>query len=137
VYPGPVGAVLTPALGGIAAWSELPHASSLCGACREVCPVRIDIPRMLLELRHEGHQAGETPLWLRFGLRVYRIAATHPELFRLALAFARTATRLLARAGWLRRLPPPLSGWTAHRDFPAFAHRPFSAHFKRRQSTKH
>jgi L-lactate dehydrogenase complex protein LldF len=134
VYPGPVGAVLTPALGGVAPWSELPHASSLCGACREVCPVQIDIPRMLLELRHEGHRAGKTPLWLRFGLRVYRIAATHPGLFRLTLAVARTATRLLTRTGWLRRLPPPLSGWTARRDFPAFARESFSAQFKRRKT---
>jgi L-lactate dehydrogenase complex protein LldF len=137
VYPGPVGAVLTPALGGVAAWSELPHASSLCGACREVCPVRIDIPRMLLELRNEGHKAGKTPLWLRFGLRAYRIASTRPRLFRLAIAASRFATRALARAGWLRRLPPPLSGWTACRDFPAFARQSFSAQFKRHRLGSH
>jgi len=135
VYPGPVGAVLTPALGGIGPWSDLPHASSLCGACREVCPVRIDIPRMLLELRSEGHQAGKTPLWLKMGLSVYRFAVVRPRLFRLAMAVSRLATRVLARQGWLRRLPPPLSGWTAHRDFPAFARKSFSAQFKRRRKT--
>src|SRR5262245_56503033 len=53
-YPGPVGAIVTPGLRGLDAWRELPHASSLCGACREVCPVRLDIPRMLLALRREG-----------------------------------------------------------------------------------
>ncbi|HJW84962.1 MAG TPA: LutB/LldF family L-lactate oxidation iron-sulfur protein, partial [Anaerolineae bacterium] len=131
VYPGPVGAVLTPALGGIAPWSELPHASSLCGACREVCPVRIDIPRMLLELRNESYQVGQTPLWLKVGLSVYRFAVVRPRLFRLAITVSRLATRVLAQHGWLRRLPPPLSGWTAHRDFPAFAREPFSAQFKK------
>ncbi len=134
VYPGPVGAVLTPALGGVGPWSDLPHASSLCGACRAACPVRIDIPRMLLELRSESHQAGKTPLWLRMGLSVYRFAVVRPRLFRLAIAVSRRATRVLARQGWLRRLPPPLSGWTAHRDFPAFARESFSAQFKRRRS---
>jgi L-lactate dehydrogenase complex protein LldF len=134
VYPGPVGAVLTPALGGVAPWSDLPHASSLCGACREVCPVRIDLPRMLLELRDEGHRAGKTPLWLRMGLPVYRIVATNSMLFKLAVAFARLATRLLASNGWLTRLPPPLSGWTAHRDFPAFARESFSEQFRKRRT---
>lgn len=132
VYTGPVGAVLTPALEGIEIWSELPQASSLCGACREVCPVRIDIPRMLLELRDQSHRAGKTPLWLKFGLSIYRTAAAHPTLFKLATAFARRATRALAANGWITRLPPPLSGWTDHRDFPAFAARPFSEQLRRR-----
>jgi L-lactate dehydrogenase complex protein LldF len=134
VYPGPVGAVLTPALGGIGPWAELPYASSLCGACREVCPVRIDIPRMLLELRHNADKAGKTPSWLRIGLRLYRVAATRPAGFRLAAALMRAATRLLAAQGWLRRLPPPLSRWTESRDFPAFAREPFSAQLKRRRN---
>ncbi|HET7090699.1 MAG TPA: hypothetical protein VFL17_18860 [Anaerolineae bacterium] len=130
---GPVGAVLMPALGGVAPWSDLPQASSLCGACREVCPVRIDIPRMLLELRNESHQAGKTPWWLKMGLIVYRFVVVRPRVFRLAIGVSRLATRVLARQGWLRRLPPPLSGWTAHRDFPAFAREPLSAQFKRRR----
>jgi len=136
VYTGPVGAVLTPALYGIDLWSELPHASSLCGACREVCPVRIDIPRMLLQLRDEGHRAGKTPGWLKLGLPFYRLAATTPWVFHLGAWLARTATRLLAAQGWLTKLPPPLSGWTASRDFPAFAPRSFSAQFKRRKNHK-
>ena len=57
IYPGPVGAVLMPALQGLHQWHDLPQASSLCGACREVCPVRIDIPRMLLEHRDKTTQA--------------------------------------------------------------------------------
>ncbi|HET7089828.1 MAG TPA: LUD domain-containing protein, partial [Anaerolineae bacterium] len=132
VYTGPMGAVLSPALDGLDPWSELPHASSLCGACREVCPVGIDIPRMLLELRDVGHRQGKSPWWLRIGLPIYRIVATHPVLFKWAIAAASAATRLVARQGWVWRLPPPLSAWTDHRDFPTFAREPFSAQFKRR-----
>ncbi|HLF02368.1 MAG TPA: 4Fe-4S dicluster domain-containing protein, partial [Anaerolineales bacterium] len=136
VYPGPVGAVLTPSLWGIEPWSDLPHASSLCGACREVCPIRIDIPRMLLELRDEGHRAGKTPLWLQVGLPVYRFVATRPALFKIAVTLSRIASRLLASRGWLTRLPPPLSGWTAHRDFPAFASQSFSEQLRKRLNHK-
>ncbi len=134
VYPGPVGAVLTPALQGLDPWSELPHASSLCGACREVCPVRIDIPRMLLKLRDQGRQAGHMPLTLRAGLRVYQFIGARPPLFRLATRLAGWATRLISSRGWIKRLPGPLSGWTDHRDFPAFARRPFSEQLKAHRS---
>lgn len=132
VYPGPVGSVLTPALGGINLWSDLPQASSLCGACREACPVRIDLPGLLLKERDEAARAGKLPLWLRVGLWVYRAAAIHPVLFGAATTLTRWTTRLLSLPGhgWLSWAPPPLSGWTDHRDFPAFAARPFSAQFR-------
>lgn len=133
VYPGPVGAVLTPALGGIAAWRELPSASTLCGACREVCPVRINIPRMLLALRREAHEAGLSPGWVGPGLAGFRFAAAGPRRFRGALRAAALGTRLLARDGWVRRLPPPLNGWTAARDFPVFAGKPFSQQLMERR----
>ena len=133
VYSGPIGAVVTPALGGVGPWAELPHASSLCGACKEVCPVRIDIPRMLLKLRHEGTRAGHRPLWLAAGLKLYVWAARRPAMFRLAGRAASLLTRLLGRDGWMRRLPPPLSAWTASRDFPVFAGRGFVAEWERKQ----
>jgi len=128
VYSGPIGAVVTPALWGVEAWSHLAHASSLCGACREVCPVRIDLPRMLLQLRHESEH--KNPFWIKAGLRVYREVATKPTLFKFATAITRGATRLLTSTAWLQRLPPPISGWTRHRDFPVFARRAFSEQFK-------
>lgn len=126
VYPGPVGAVLTPALSSLGPWNDLPHASTLCGACREVCPVRIDIPRMLVALRDQGHRAGHSPKWLSLGLPFYRFAAMHPMFFRFAIRLSSWASRLVATNGWLTRLPPPLSGWTASRDFPVFAKQSFS-----------
>jgi L-lactate dehydrogenase complex protein LldF len=126
VYPGPVGSVVTPGLYGLEPWSELPHASSLCGACREVCPVRIDIPRMLLKLREEGAKAGQSPGWLKAGIGLYRFAATHPGLYHLGGRANSWLTHLIAPDGWVKRLPGPLSGWTEQRDFPAFAKKSFS-----------
>jgi L-lactate dehydrogenase complex protein LldF len=133
VYTGPIGAVLTPALYGVEHWADLPHASSLCGACREVCPVRIDLPKLLLDLRDEEVHAGEFPLWLRWGLRAYRVTATSPARFRLASRLAAWATHLFARQGWIRRLPPPLSAWTDSRDFPVFAAKTFSQQWRERK----
>ena len=133
VYPGPVGAVLTPGLAGLEAFHDLPHASSLCGACREVCPVRIDIPRMLLKLREDGVKAGHSPAWIGFGLGMYRRAAVRPALFRAAGTLSAWATRLLSRKGWITSLPGPLAGWTQSRDFPAMASDSFMDRWKRRK----
>lgn len=135
VYTGPVGAVLTPALGGIAEWSDLPQASSLCGACREVCPVRIDIPRMLLVERDQARRAGKMQWWLRLGLGVYSFTATRPAFFSLATTVSRWGSRLVAAptGGWIKALPPPLNGWTQSRDFPAFAKNSFQSEFRKQQ----
>jgi len=133
VYPGPIGSVLNPALYGIQEWNDLPHASSLCGACREVCPMRIDLPRLLLALRDAGVRAEGSPRWLRWGVHAYRTAAISPARFRLASRLASWGSRLLARGGWIRRLPPPLSAWTDHRDFPVFAEKTFSQQWRERE----
>jgi len=136
VYPGPVGAVLAPGLFGVEQWSELPHASSLCGACREVCPVRIDIPRMLLKLRDDGAKAGQTPAWLKLGLRLYSFAAVRPGLYRLGGHLNRLGAKLLAKNGWISRLPGPLAAWTDYRDFPAFAPKSFSQRWREEKTLK-
>jgi L-lactate dehydrogenase complex protein LldF len=136
VYPGPIGSVITPALYGVAAWSELPHASSLCGACREVCPVRIDLPGMLLKLRHQTDEAGKTPKYLQVGLRGFRMAGTHPVLFHLGVKLASLGSRLIASHGWITRLPGPLSHWTQSRDFPVFAKESFSTQLKKKRTAR-
>lgn len=125
VYPGPVGSVVTPGLYGVDPFKELPHASTLCGACQEVCPVRIDIPRLLLELRQEVTEIGGNPAWLRAGIGAYAFAARRPSLFHAGGGISRFATNLIARDGWIGKLPGPLSGWTQSRDFPKFANRSF------------
>jgi len=132
VYPGPVGSVLTPALHRIEDWSELPHASSLCGKCREVCPVRIDIPRLLLSLRADRRSVALAPRWLRTAMGLYASAAERPWLFRTGGRLASLGTRLLARNGWIKRLPGPVSAWTDHRDFPVVARRSFTDLWRQR-----
>ena len=114
--------------------SDLPHASSLCGACREVCPVRIDIPRMLLNLRAEGVAAGESPLWIALGMRVFGWIAARPTAFRWAGRAAAQMAALGAKDGWLRYLPGPLAAWTKTRDFPAPAHQSFTESWKARKT---
>jgi L-lactate dehydrogenase complex protein LldF len=136
IYSGPVGAVLTPALTGVASAVDLPHASSLCGACRDVCPVRIDIPRMLLALRADRAAVAAAPRWMRAGMRVYAWMGTRPAAFRAAGRLAALGTRLVARRGWIRRLPGPLGGWTHSRDFPAMAVRSFQDRWARRRSER-
>jgi L-lactate dehydrogenase complex protein LldF len=112
VYPGPIGAILTPQLTGES--STLPYASSLCGACFDACPVRIDIPSILVHLRDGAkHPAPEKAAmaaasWAMRGHRRFTLAE---KLLRLG--------RLIARRGRIRRLPPPLAGWTEARDLPA------------------
>jgi L-lactate dehydrogenase complex protein LldF len=133
VYSGPVGAVLTPALRGVAEWHDLAEASSLCGACREVCPVRIDIPRMLLATRARAFSQGHTARWTVPVLRLYRLAATRPRMFRAAAAIARTAGRLVARQGWIDWAPWPLSGWTRSRALPVLAPRSLTQELARRR----
>lgn len=133
VYPGPVGAVLTPGLEGLADFRELPQASSLCGACREICPVRIDIPRMLLSLRDRATALGYSATWATSGLWVFQHLARRPRAFRAAQALARVVTRAIARDGWIRRMPGPLSLWTRQRDFPALAPKTFMAEWEQRR----
>jgi L-lactate dehydrogenase complex protein LldF len=128
VYPGPIGAVITPLLVGEEEAKPLPQASSLCGACLEVCPVKIDIPRMLLDLRHEQVEHHiPSPVW-GWGIRLWRVVNQSPALFTLA-------GRILALFGGFmpQRLPPPLGGWTKYRTFPAFARRSFRAQWRARQ----
>lgn len=134
VYPGPIGAVLTPALEGIDPWAELPYASTLCGACREVCPIRIDIPRMLLALRQQATR--ETPQfrWLKPGISAYRQAATHPVMWRAFLRLGGLVSATVGRRGWIERLPFHAAGWTAHRALRAPASKSFRARWRDRAS---
>jgi L-lactate dehydrogenase complex protein LldF len=119
VYPGPIGAVLTPQLTGVEDNPTLPFASSLCGACYDACPVAIDIPSILVHLRAEHVEAQErtTPEGLVF--RWLAKIMSDPRLWHLAQRGARLG-RLLARGKPTlpATLPPPASKWTRSRDLP-------------------
>jgi L-lactate dehydrogenase complex protein LldF len=118
VYSGPVGSVVTPGLAGGDPWWDLPYASTLCGACEEVCPVRIQIPSMLLKLREQAASEGRLPGWLNRGMRAYSAAATDPSRWARLKRTARWALTPFSVRGWIRRLPGPVRGWTQYRDLP-------------------
>ena len=121
VYPGPIGAVVTPLLTGMENVTPLPYASSLCGSCKQVCPVDIDIPRMLLDLRNDLVEAGQTEKVWDLGMQAWAFGTRSPALFRLAGIAAGFATRLFPDA----KLPGPLGGWSKYRKNPSFAKKPF------------
>lgn len=125
VYSGPIGSILTPLYDSVADNPHLPHASSLCGACQAACPVKINIPHMLIGLRElQSHEKGKS--WKeKLAYRISAMVLRRPWLYHLALRCARLILRPLAREGWLRRLPGPGTAWTAARDFPAPAARSF------------
>jgi L-lactate dehydrogenase complex protein LldF len=132
-YPGPMGSVLTPLFNGLGEFGDLPHASSLCGACRDVCPVRIDLPGLLLKLRHETVQEGHAPLWLKIGIKIYAETVKRPWLYRWGGKVAGLGLGLMSKDGWVRRLPPPLNAWTGQRDFPTFARQTFQERWQKRR----
>ena len=132
VYPGPVGSVVSPILGGIPAHAELPHASTLCGACQEVCPVRIDLPTLLLRLRRETVHQGQAPAWLTLGMKGFAITASRPGRFQLAARLASWFSRLTGGGWFMGRLPGPLGAWTRFRAFPPFASRSFQSLWRKR-----
>ncbi len=133
VYPGPMGAVLTPSLAGIEVAGHLPNASTFCGACEAVCPVRIPLPKLMRHWREREFEAGLAPSASRFGLALWGFAARRPWLYRLlSRAAATLLARLGGRRGYLARLPLG-RGWTAWRDLPAPAGVTFQAAYRRRR----
>ena len=129
VYPGPIGAVLTPQLVGVdhdmkGAAASLPFASTLCGACYEACPVKIDIPEVLVHLRARVVEAKRArvrpPTAEALAMKAARMVLAKPGRLRAAQRAARLGGRLLARNGRIGELPLPsaLNGWSASRDLP-------------------
>lgn len=117
VYPGPIGAVLTPLFHGVAVAGTLPFASTLCGACGEICPVKIDLPGLLLELRARAVAAGGAPARERLLVKAWAAAAARPRWFAAAGRLVRAALRVMGRRpAWQ---PFPLSPWVRSRDLPA------------------
>jgi L-lactate dehydrogenase complex protein LldF len=124
VYPGPIGAILSPMLTGVEDNASLPYASSLCGACYDVCPVKIDIPSILVHMRarHVETSRAESKVPGIRGPEAATMAAaswvmSSPRRFAAAQRTGQLG-RLLGRRGVIGRLPPPLSGWTQARDAP-------------------
>ena len=122
VYAGPIGAILTPQLIGIERAAHLPYASSLCGACRDVCPVKIDIPAVLLHLRAEvvAQHAGKRRVFERLAFRAYAAVMARPRLYERVMRLARAL-----------HITPPLRAWTKWRDLRPLAPRSFREEWRR------
>ncbi len=119
VYPGPIGAVLTPQLVGVEQAASLPFASTLCGACYDACPVKINIPEVLAHLRAKVVEAKDGHTVEGLAMKAAGKVLDSPRLLGAAQKAAALGGRALARNGKIGRLPGPLHGWTDTRDTPA------------------
>jgi L-lactate dehydrogenase complex protein LldF len=127
VYPGPMGSVLTPLLLGLDQARHLPNASSLCGACSGVCPVKIPLPELLRKHRERQHEERLEPVRWRLGLKAWGWLAAHPRLYRAVTAVICRCLALMA--GRRGRLRMPLMD----RDLPAPEARTFMSQWRQRQ----
>jgi L-lactate dehydrogenase complex protein LldF len=119
VYPGPMGAVLTPMLVGVDKAGHLPNASTFCGRCEAVCPMQIPLPKLMRHWREREFEQHLTPKTARSALKIWAYLARHPRLYRFSAGFAvRILGNLGIGHGRFSRLPLA-SGWTKYRDFPA------------------
>lgn len=136
VYPGPIGAIVSPMLTNLSEAKDLPYASTLCGACKEACPVKINIPRMLLYLRKELTQGETYPehksvsMAESTAVKGWRASVSSSFMMKLSNLGGRLLQLPFVRGGRIDRLPSPLSGWTKHRKFPAIASKPFRTRWK-------
>ena len=135
IYPGPIGAVISPQLQSLKQSGDLPFASSLCGACRDACPVKINLPDLLLGLRAKAKESaslgrpGE-----RTAMRAFGFAARHPKLFALSGKLMRAFARMFVRDGRIKSVPlRPLSDWTDYRDLPAPRGKSFRERWKKNE----
>ena len=126
VYPGPIGSIISPQLAGLQDHQSLPWASSLCGACADVCPVKIDIPRVLVHLR--GRIAQETdaePTTERVAMRMLARLFMNRARYEAAQRALRLGRTPLRSTRLTRALPGPLAGWTSTRELPAIPQQSF------------
>jgi L-lactate dehydrogenase complex protein LldF len=132
VYPGPMGAVLTPTLIGVDKAGHLPNASTFCGRCESVCPVRIPLPKLMRHWREREFERHLQPAPLRGGLRVWAFFAKRPAFYRLATGLAMRGLALFGRRKGRFASLPLAGGWTRYRDFPTPQGSTFQAQWKAR-----
>jgi L-lactate dehydrogenase complex protein LldF len=138
VYPGPIGAILTPQLVGTAHADSLPYASSLCGACYDVCPVRINIPEVLVHLRGKvvAEKQTQPQSWFdgeNLGMKAMAATFAHRSTYELAQHAGQLAQWPFVQEGYIEHGPGLLGKWTAMRDFPAIPPQSFRDWWRERQ----
>ncbi|MEE9275073.1 MAG: LutB/LldF family L-lactate oxidation iron-sulfur protein [bacterium] len=136
VYAGPIGSILSPMLRGMEVSGELPAASSLCGACQEVCPVLVDIPRMLIEMREVRATQGRIPLAERLAFRLVGFAMRRPMIWETGFSLLPWLLRPFSRRGKVDWLPGPLGSWTKGRELPLPARKSFRARWRERMRAR-
>ncbi len=132
-YMGPMGSVLTPNLTGLKQAQALPFASSFCGKCESVCPMRIPLPKLMRELRSDAYASRITPVRERFWLALWSWVAQRPELYHALTRIGLGVLRLLGRGHGRFRWLPLAGGWTATRDFPAPQGKSFMAQWAKQK----
>jgi L-lactate dehydrogenase complex protein LldF len=125
VYPGPIGAVLTPNYVGLNNALDLPQAATLCNACGVVCPVKIPLPDLMRHLREKQIEQNLRPFGERFSIKLWRYVATRPALYAFATKIATRIGKMLGGRDGLIHSLPRLDGWTKGRDMPAPAGKTF------------
>ena len=136
IYAGPIGAILTPQLQSMEHSQTLPYASSLCGACYEVCPVKINIPEILIHLRNKVVENGDAPAGERMGMKVAAWALSDAANLSTARSLGRIAQMPFANNGVIHNLPGMLSAWTSTRDMPAIPAESFRQWWAKRAREK-
>lgn len=120
IYPGPIGAVLTPLLGGYDDYKELPYASSLCGACTEACPVKIPLHNLLLKHRQViVENEGRAPLAEKLAMKMFSMGASSAAMYRMGSKLAPSAMSPFTSGNRVSKGVGPLKNWTDIREFPA------------------
>jgi len=137
VYPGPMGSVLTPSLIGVDQAGHLPNASTFCGKCESVCPVRIPLPGLMRHWREREFERHLTPGTMRQGLRFWAWFARRPTIYRLATRAAAWGLGLAGRKRGRFAKLPLAGGWTSGRDMPAPEGETFFARYVRQQRAGH
>ena len=134
IYSGPIGAVLTPLLGGYEENKELPYASTLCGACTEVCPVKIPLHGLLLKHREQiVEKEGKAPISEKLAMKAFGLGAASPILYKLGTKMAPAAMNPFVSGNTISKGPGPLKAWTEIREFPAPHKERFRDWFKNRE----
>lgn len=135
-YVGPMGAVLVPAIFGLENARHLPNASTFCGRCESVCPMRIPLPKMMRHWREREFERGLSPATQRAGLKLWAWFARHPWVYRMGTRFAIGGLGIFGMRNGRFRALPLAGGWTRHRDLPAPTGRTFMDQWKAREKAR-
>ena len=133
VYPGPMGAVLSPSLIGVDKAGHLPNASTFCGRCESVCPVRIPLPKLMRHWREREFERHLSPATVRSGLAFWGFFAKRPALYKLATSIAMKGLGWMGRDKGRFKSLPLAGNWTDYRDFPAPQGSTFQSQWKQRK----